>query len=68
MGPVRYDIGDQDVVAFSRNILQLFEQALPDPADRTLFDRLMNEARGQGLSWAESLEYTIRQRRLQCQG
>ncbi|MGI4828967.1 MAG: hypothetical protein ACRYFU_12365 [Janthinobacterium lividum] len=68
MGPVQYDLGDQDVVAFSQRILQLFEQALPDPSDRTLFDRLMIEARGQGLSWAEGLEYTIQRRRTQCQG
>ena len=66
MGPVRNEMTNEDVVALSTEVLQLFRQALPDPADRSLFDRLMTEARQRGLTWLEGLEYTAQQRRNEC--
>lgn len=66
MGPVRYAMTDEDVVALSTQVLKLFQQALPDPGDRSLFDRLMAEARYKGLTWFEGLEYTAQQRRAHC--
>lgn len=42
---------------------ELLPQALPNAADTVLFDRLMAEARAQGLNWMEGLEYVIERRR-----
>ena len=66
MGPAQDGLLDNDVVALSTRVLQLFQQALPDPNDRSLFDRLMTEARNKGLTWLEGLEYTARNRNTQC--
>ena len=58
----QYDLRHEDVVALSKRVLQLFRQALPDPSDRTLFERLMVEAQSKGLTWVEGLEYTAQRR------
>ncbi len=42
---------------------ELLHRALPDPADAALFNRLMREARGLGLTWMDGLEYVIDCRR-----
>ena len=42
---------------------ELLPRALPNAADTRLFDRLMAEARAQGLTWIEGLEYVIECRR-----
>ena len=47
---------------FSR-VCELFQQALPGPSDRLLFDCLMNEASSLGLNWVEGLQYVVEQRR-----
>ena len=41
---------------------ELLPRALPNAADTRLFDRLMAEARGKGLTWIEGLEYVIERR------
>ena len=61
MGP-EFLSPEQDIVALSKRVLQLFVQALPDPSDRALFNRWMTEARAKGLSWMEGLEYAAGQR------
>ncbi|MGI4827876.1 MAG: hypothetical protein ACRYFU_06775 [Janthinobacterium lividum] len=42
---------------------ELLPQALPNAADTVLFDRFMAEARAQGLTWIQGLEYVIERRR-----
>ena len=41
---------------------ELLPRALPNAADTVLFDRLMAEAKSQGLTWLEGLEYVIERR------
>lgn len=66
MGPEEFRFPDEDVVSLSQRVLKLFRQALPDPTDRSLFNRLMAEAHAKGLSWLESLEYTVERRDKRC--
>ena len=42
---------------------ELLGEALPNPADTSLFNRLMAEARAQGMTWMDGLEYIISKRR-----
>lgn len=63
MGPNHYT-AVQDAIALSNYVIRLFKEALPDPTDRSLFDRLMYQAKGKGLSWIQGLEYVVEQRRL----
>ena len=42
---------------------ELLPQALPNASDTKLFDRLMAEAKSNGLTWMEGLEYVIQRRR-----
>ena len=42
---------------------ELLHKALPDPADTTLFNRLMDEAKVMGMSWMDGLKYVIDKRR-----
>lgn len=58
----RYKTPEGDVSAEFGRLCQLFQQALPGPADRILFDCLMNEASSLGLNWVEGLEYVVEQR------
>ena len=62
MGPETFYLPDEDVVTLSTRVLQLFRQALPDPGDRRLFNRLMHEARAKGMTWIEGLEYAAGRR------
>ncbi len=55
-----------EIQAITRHVLRLYHQALPDPSDRTLFNRLMCEARAAGLNWTDGLEYVARQRSGRC--
>lgn len=64
MGPTGYYSPVQDVVALSNHVIRLFKEALPDPSDRSLFDRLMYQAKAKGLSWVQGLEYVAEQRRV----
>ena len=67
MGPrEHYQTPEEDVVALSNQVLQLFRQALPDPGDRDLFNRWMNEANSLGLSWIDGLKYTAERREMLC--
>jgi hypothetical protein len=63
MGPKSFQAPVQDVVALSTYVIRLFREALPDPSDRTLFDRLMYQARTKGLNWIQGLEYVAEHRR-----
>ena len=65
MGLEQYRLPNEDVANLSNRILQLFQRALPDPSDRSLYERFMTEAHAQGLTWLQSLEY-VAARRLDC--
>ena len=52
-----YRLPNEEALYLSRRVLLLLQQALPNPKDRTSFNRCMSEARSQGLSWMEGLEY-----------
>ena len=54
---------DDFMVAEFGRVMRLFGQALPTEADRTTFERLMNEANALGLNWIEGLEYAAARRR-----
>jgi hypothetical protein len=62
MGLAEKALPVKDVVALSRYVILLFHEALPDPSDRGLFDRLMHEARQRGLTWLQGLEYVAERR------
>ena len=62
MGLERYKFPDEDVTHLSDRILHLFQRALPDPSDRSLYERFMTEAHELGLSWLEGLEYVASKR------
>ena len=62
MGPYTKRIPNDEVNALCTRVLQLYRLALPDPADPSLFDRLMHEARAKGLNWIEGLEYAAGKR------
>jgi hypothetical protein len=62
MGPNHYT-SVQNIAALSSYVIWLFREALPDPADRSLFDRLMFQARAKGMNWIQGLEYVVEQRR-----
>lgn len=63
----RYKTPDGEVSAEFSRVCQLFQEALPSPADRLLFDCLMNEASSLGLNWVDGLRYVVEQRK-QLQG
>lgn len=58
----RYKTPEEDVSAEFSRVCQLFQQALPGPSDRILFDCLMNEASSQGLNWVDALQYVVAER------
>ncbi len=62
MNPDVYEPVHQTAVAFHYH-RELLGKAIPDPADTTLFNRLMAEARAQGMTWMDGLEYVIHKRR-----
>lgn len=59
----RYKTPDGDVSAEFQRVCQLFQQALPGPSDRFLFDCLMNEASNLGLNWVDGLQYVVERRK-----
>ena len=63
MGPDKKRIPHDEVNALCTRILHLYRQALPDPDDPSLFNRLMHEARAKGLTWVEGLEYAAGRQR-----
>ncbi len=63
MGPGFHHAQVQDVVALANHVIRIFGEALPDPSDRAVFDRLMHEARNSGMSWLQALENVAEQRR-----
>ncbi len=69
MGPdvLQFAAQSQDEIqAFTRQVVSLFHQALPDPSDTKTFNRLMSEARATGLNWWDGLEYVARHRGESC--
>ena len=57
MGPDEYRLPNEEASQLSQRVLLLLQQAIPNPHDRTFFNRCMSEARALGLSWIEGLEY-----------
>lgn len=63
----RYKTPDTDVSAEFDRVCDLFQQALPGPSDRLIFECLMNEASSLGLNWVDGLQYVVEKRgRLQA--
>lgn len=58
----RYKTPDTDVSAEFDRVCDLFQQALPGPADRLVFECLMNEASSLGLNWVDGLQYVVDKR------
>lgn len=58
----RYKTPEEDVSAEFSRVCQLFQQALPGPSDRILFECLMNEASSRGLNWVDALQYVVEER------
>lgn len=58
----RYKTPDTDVSAEFDRVCELFQQALPGPADRLVFECLMNEASSLGLNWVDGLQYVVDKR------
>ncbi len=58
----RYKTPDTDVSAEFDRVCELFQQALPGPADRLAFECLMNEASSLGLNWVDGLQYVVDKR------
>lgn len=48
---------------FTRQVWALYKQALPDPEDPTLFNRLVREASSKGMRYVEATIYVVEQRR-----
>ncbi len=62
-----YKTPDTDVSAEFDRVCQLFQEALPEPSDRFVFECLMNEASNLGLNWVDGLRYVVEKRnRLQA--
>ena len=57
MGLEINSLSDEQAFTISHRVLLLLQQPVPNPNDRTLFNRWMGEARALGLSWIEGLEY-----------
>lgn len=55
----RYKTPDTDVSAEFDRVCELFQQALPGPSDRLVFECLMNEASSLGLNWVDGLQYVV---------
>ena len=65
----RYKTPEPDVSAEFDRVCQLFQEALPEPSDRFVFECLMNEASSLGLNWVDGLQYVVDKRsRLQAEG
>lgn len=58
----RYKTPATDVSAEFDRICDLFQQALPGPSDRLVFECLMNEASSLGLNWVDGLQYVVDKR------
>lgn len=49
---------------FTRQVWALYRQALPDPEDPALFNRLIREASSKGMRYVEALIYVVEHRRM----
>ena len=68
MNREHYRTPDTEIEAHREQLWQLCREALPSPAEHTLFIRLMNEAGAKGLNWVEGLEFVVERRRAARQG